>query len=469
MHPVDEASGWGVIMKQSLQMQLRQQLTITPQLQQAIHLLLLPTPELLTEIQQQLDNNTMLEMTEALDEPDSIPAWQETILYKTRTIYSQRDSQEEYPEIKDREDASLRSHLIWQMEMTPFSELERAVARALIDSLDDHGYLCASFSEIATSLLQEGVEASHGTIESVLKVLQQFDPLGVGSRDLKEYLLLQLQPLDPHTPGFTAAQHIITHHMEALGKHDYEHIRRHEHLSKEEFLLGFQLIKSLNPRPNSEYTHKELEGLIPDLMVRKQKGIWVVELTADLSSRLRINQHYAGMIQRADSSSDNQFLKNQLQEARWFLKSLQNRNETLLRVTQCIMKTQENFLDYGTLGLKPLVLSKVAEETELHESTISRVTTNKYIQTPRGIFELKYFFSSQLETDSGHSISSTALKATIQQLIEREPEGKPYSDQKIASLLEHQGIHVARRTIAKYREALNIAPSNERKRIKELT
>jgi RNA polymerase sigma-54 factor len=456
-------------MKQSLQMQLRQQLAITPQLQQAIQLLLLPTHELLAEIQQQLDSNTMLEMTEASDDTDVTPAWQESLLYKTRTTtHSQRDDNDDFSEIKDTEDTSLRSHLMWQMEMTPFSELERAIAIAIIDSLDENGYLCATFSEIKVSLAHEGVEPLDSDIEQVLLEVQQFDPVGVASRNLQEYLLLQLSRMAHETPGLSAAKNIITHHIDELAKHDYQQIRREDHISKEVLIAALNLIKSLNPRPNYEYSNKSLDALIPDLVVRKQRGVWVVELTSDLGSRIRINQEYARMIQRSDSSQDNQFLKNQLQEARWFLKSLQNRNETLLKVATCIMETQMNFLEHGALGLKPLILSTIAESTELHESTISRVTTNKYIQTPRGVFELKYFFSSQLSTDSGDSVSSTALKAGIKALISNEPEEKPLSDQKIAELMESQGIHVARRTVAKYREALQIPPSNERKRIKEL-
>ncbi len=457
-----------LLMKQSLQLQLSQQLTITPQLQQAIQLLLLSTPELLTQIQEQLDSNSMLEMSEHQDEPDSIPAWQESILNKVRTNLVQRDTFDDMPEIKDTSAGSLRNHLLWQMEMTPFSDEERTIAIALIDAVDDSGYLSASFDEIKMGLAKDGLNPSEMLIEEVLREIHQFDPFGVGSRSLQEYLALQLTTLDVNIPGLAQAQIIVDQHMALLGKHDYRQIKRETKFSQDDLATAIGLIKSLNPRPNSEYTNKDLDAIIPDLIIKKHKGEWAVELTANLSSRIRINDKYANLVQRADSSRDNQFLKNQLQEARWFLKSLQNRNDTLLKVAHCIMQNQQGFLEKGEFGLKPLILSTIADMTELHESTISRVTTNKFIQTPRGVFELKYFFSSQLATDSGDAVSSTAIKASIKQIIEEEPDEKPYSDNKIAAMIEGRGIHVARRTVAKYREALQIPPSNERKRMKEV-
>lgn len=456
-------------MKQSLQMQLSQQLTITPQLQQAIHLLLLSTPDLLNEIQDQLESNSMLEMSENGDEPDSIPAWQENLQQKTRSSNQSTASGDNFPEIQDNTDKSLRSHLTWQMEMTPFNEEERQIAIALIDAIDDSGYLSCNLEDIKSAMAHEQLEPSDSEIEHILNEIQHYDPFGVGSRNLQEFLMLQLKALAPDTEGLGTATTLVSEHMALMAKHDYQQIRRLSKFNKQNIAAAVNLIKSLKPRPNYEYMAKEPEAIIPDLVVKKAKGQWTVRLTADLSSRIKINDQYAGMVQRADSSRDNQFLKNQLQEARWFLKSLQNRNDTLLRVAACIMENQVDFLEQGELAIKPLTLATIAESTELHESTISRVTTNKYIQTSRGVFELKYFFSSQLQTDSGDGASSTAIKASIKNIVGNEPDNKPYSDNKIAQLLEEQGIHVARRTIAKYREALNIPPSNERKRMKAIT
>jgi RNA polymerase sigma-54 factor len=302
-------------------------------------------------------------------------------------------------------------------------------------------------------------------VEAVLRQVQNFDPPGVASRDLGECMLMQLRQFDPDTPWREQAMQVVTEHLDLLAGHDYAQLMRRMKLGEEDMQRVIALIRSLNPRPGSHLSSQRTEYIVPDVYVRKHKGVWRVELNPDVAPKLRINSLYAGMIRRADNSQDNNFLKDNLQEARWLLKSLQSRNETLLKVATCIVEHQRGFLEHGEEAMKALVLHDVAEAVEMHESTISRVTTRKYMHTPRGIFELKYFFSSHVSTASGGECSSTAIRALIKKLIAAEEPKKPLSDNKIASLLEQQGINVARRTVAKYREAMSIPPSNERKRL----
>jgi len=298
-----------------------------------------------------------------------------------------------------------------------------------------------------------------------LHLIQHFDPLGIACRDLKECLLLQMEQFDNTTPALKKAREIVKNHLDLLGNHDYAKLKRYNRIGDEELAEIIHFIQRLNPKPGSNISKSSTQYVVPDVFVNKLEGRWTVRLNGEVAPRLRINPMYASYIQRGKQSDDNTFLKNNMQEARWFLKSLQSRNETLMRVATSIVEHQRTFLDYGEEGMKPLVLREIAEELELHESTISRVTTQKYMHTPRGVFEFKYFFSSHVGTSDGGECSATAIRAMIKKLIESEEPRKPMSDNKIATLLVDQGINVARRTVAKYREAMMIPPSNERKRL----
>ncbi|NNG14344.1 MAG: RNA polymerase factor sigma-54, partial [Gammaproteobacteria bacterium] len=404
------------------------------------------------------------------DIPDELPvdtAWDD--IYEPNTYQSSSSagsdfSQREF-EINSDDEEDLHDHLSWQMSMTTFSETDRLVATAIIDAVGEDGYLESSTEEILEGLQVELPELEHDEVEAVLRQVQNFDPPGVASRDLGECMLMQLRQFDPDIPWRDQAMQVVTEHLDLLAGHDYPQLMRKMKLNEADMQQVVTLIRSLNPRPGSHLSSQRTEYIVPDVYVRKHKGVWRVELNPDVAPRLRINDLYAGMIRRADNSQDNNFLKDNLQEARWLLKSLQSRNETLLKVATCIVEHQRGFLEHGEEAMKALVLHDVAEAVEMHESTISRVTTRKYMHTPRGIFELKYFFSSHVSTASGGECSSTAIRALIKKLIAAEEPKKPLSDNKIASILEQQGINVARRTVAKYREAMSIPPSNERKRL----
>ena len=359
---------------------------------------------------------------------------------------------------------SLTDHLIWQLGLTNASDEDREIAMVLIDSVDSDGMLRTSLEEIAADF-DEAREIGVEEVEMVLHMLQQFDPTGVCARDLRECLLLQLRDVPAGTPWLEEARTLLGDHMDLLAARDYPTLLRRTRLEEHELSDVMRLIQTLNPRPGSVVSSEEVEYVVPDVVVRKDKRRWMVELNGESTPRLRINADYAALVRRADSSADNQFLKNNLQEARWFLKSVQSRNETLLKVATCIVEHQRGFLDYGPEAMKPLVLADIADAIGMHESTISRVTTRKYMHTPRGIFELKYFFSSHVGTASGGEVSSTAIRALIRKLTDEENPRKPLSDSKIAQLLAEQDIKVARRTIAKYRESMAIPPSNERKRL----
>ncbi|WP_020207970.1 RNA polymerase factor sigma-54 [Gilvimarinus chinensis] len=505
-------------MKQSLQLKLGQQLTMTPQLQQAIRLLQLSTLDLQQEIQEALDSNPMLEMEENLDNEQSDKSSEvndtsesaeqrETANATTETLNSnsadgsdgepQPDSEwseaipQDLPVDTSWDDVyessgpalpasnyegddsdfesrrgtteSLYDHLMWQLNLTPMSERDELIAMAIIDAVEPSGLLSISIEEIYEGLISNLEELELDEVQAVKRRLQQFDPSGVCSENLMDCLLVQLAQYDKQTPFLEAAKLIVQQHLPLLGSRDYRQLMRKTRLKEAELAQAVALIKTLNPHPGDIIDTRETEYVVPDVFVEKREGRWTVELNPDIAPRLRINSGYASLVKRADSSSDNTFLKNNLQEARWFLKSLQSRNETLLKVATCIVEKQRGFLDYGAEAMKPLVLHDIAELVEMHESTISRVTTQKYMHTPQGIFELKYFFSSHVSTDSGGECSSTAIRAIIKKLIAAENPKKPLSDSKITQMLADQGIQVARRTIAKYRESLNIPPSNERK------
>tara|TARA_R110002096_G_scaffold76841_8_gene181360 strand:- start:2039 stop:2971 length:933 start_codon:yes stop_codon:yes gene_type:complete len=309
------------------------------------------------------------------------------------------------------------------------------------------------------------MEVEMDEIEMVLHRIQQFEPVGIGARDLRECLLLQIRQLPADTPLLEQATRVVRDHLELLGSRDFSQLMRRSKLKEDQLRDAIALIQTLNPRPGGEIASGEPEYVIPDVIVRKDNNRWLVELNQESVPKVRVNGQYASMVRRADSSDDNTYLRNNLQEARWFIKSLQSRNETLMKVATQIVEHQRGFLEQGEEAMKPLVLHDIAEAVGMHESTISRVTTQKFMHTPRGIFELKYFFSSHVGTSEGGEFSSTAIRALIKKLVAAENPKKPLSDSKIAGLLEEQGIEVARRTIAKYRESLNIAPSSERKRL----
>ncbi|NOZ52655.1 MAG: RNA polymerase factor sigma-54 [Gammaproteobacteria bacterium] len=512
-------------MKQTLQLKLGQSLTMTPQLQQAIRLLQLSSLELQTEIQEILESNPLLETQDdanselnsadalsskndslnsqseskeisqesilekefadkdtAVDReidtgadvgmPNDLPvdsSWEDTYESYTPPSRTSTDSEMRNFEQPSSSDQNLAQHLEWQMLLTPFSETDMAIATAIIDAIDHNGYLATNLDDILQSLNEgndiddEGVELDE--VESVLRQIQNFDPPGVGSRNIRECMQLQLDICDSDIPWLTEAKSIVTDHFELLASRDYNLLMRRLKLNEDELQQAINLIQSLNPRPGSQITDSQPEYVIPDVFVRKVKGVWRVELNPEVTPRLSINSLYAGMAQGSQNSSDTSFLKNHLQEARWFLKSLKSRNETLLKVATCIVERQRAFLEYGDEAMKPLVMHDVAEVVSMHESTISRVTTKKYMHTPRGIYELKYFFSSHVSTSSGGECSATAIRAMLKKLIASEQANKPLSDNKLACMLEKQGINVARRTVAKYREAMAIPPSNERKRL----
>ncbi len=489
-------------MKQSIQLRLGQQLTMTPQLQQAIRLLQLSTLELQMEIQTVLDSNLMLEReedspgeAEALDmAPESAPAepakvetvteaggadtipdelpvdtlWEDSFDLGTTTYSgSGADSEgRDFLESQSGGNESLHEHLQWQLDLTPLSDIDRLIAEAIIDAVNDDGYLTGSLEEIHADLdLPAELEVGIEEIQAVLHRIQHFDPVGVAARDPRECLLIQLNQIPPDTPWLAEARQLVEEHINLLGNRDYTQIIRRMKLDEFELQRVLALVQSLNPRPGSQITKSTPQYVTPDVFVRKRKDKWVVELNAEAAPKLRINGHYASLVRRADNSDDNNYLRNHLQEARWFLKSLQSRHETLLKVAACIVERQRNFFEHGDEAMKPLVLRDIAETVEMHESTISRVTTQKYMHTPRGIFEFKYFFSSHVGTADGGECSATAIRAMIKKLVGAENPVRPLSDSKIASLLADQGVNVARRTIAKYREAMSIPPSNERKRL----
>jgi len=494
-------------MKQSLYLGHEQRLHMTPQLQQAIKLLQLSTIDLQTEIQNVLDSNFMLEVAEEehdaksrkdenqselqdksqqpsaeasasdtgdltakAEMPDELPLdskWED--VYDGSTSYSQAapDDRQEQWESANQSGETLREHLSWQMELTPFSDNDREIAIALIDSIAEDGYLHIPLEEIHQGLLNEADEdpIEMDEVEAVLHHIQQFDPLGSGSRTLEECLLIQLQHFPEDTPHLKLATDLIKNHLPALGNRDFNRIMRQMRINQETLSVIIELIQSLNPRPGEDITPAKPEYIVPDVYVKKIKGHWRVDLNPETMPKIRINQQYAKLIRRNDNSNDTNSMRDHLQEARWFLKSLQSRNETLMKVAKCIVERQRGFLDYGDEAMKPLVLRDIAEAVEMHESTISRVTTQKYMHTPRGIFEFKYFFSSHVNTTEGGVCSATAIRAIIKKLIAAESPAKPLSDSKIADLLLKQGIKVARRTVTKYREAMMISSSNERKRL----
>ena len=502
-------------MRPTLQLRIGQHLTMTPQLQQAIKLLQLSTLELQQEIQEVLESNPLLELdekaqadsaseqnnleeayssnsneekadqptndgseeqlasideistTEAMEKSD-IPeelnidtTWEESYsagVSNTGAVSSPADDFTYQGETTD----SIQDHLLWQMELTPFTDTDKTIAIAIIEAVDDAGYLTVSPDDILESVGTEGLELDE--VEAVLKRINMFDPIGVAARSIPDCLLIQLNQFSADTPYLEESKLIINDHIDLLGNRDYRQLMRKTKLKEDQLREVMRLIQSLNPRPGDTVIKGDDQYVIPDVTVEKKNGRWVVELNSDTAPKLSINQQYAAMSKTMKSSTnDGQFIRSNLQEAKWFIKSLESRNDTLLKVSNCIVQRQQGFLEHGAEAMRPMVLNDIAEAVDMHESTISRVTTQKYMHTPRGIFELKYFFSSHVSTENGGECSSTAIRSLIKKLILAETPAKPLSDSKMADLLAEQGIKVARRTIAKYRESLAIPPSNQRK------
>ena len=481
-------------MKLSVGIKVANSLSLTPQLQQAIRLLQLSSLELEQEIQLQLDSNPLLEKVEDQENieslerieekereekdltnelnadflPDDLPVdtdWDDVYTHQSTSLGSM--------EFEEREDnrqgyLTLQEHMQEQVNLLNFSLVDKLIAHCIIDSLDDKGFLDCELSEITISVqyLLESMdyddEVEDDEVLAVLKSIQRLDPIGIGSRNLAECLLLQLDALPANIPLKNEAI-VLMNHYELLISNELSKLMKQTGLNTDQLKSAVLLLKSLKAYPGADFENKDLDYQVPDVVVMKKEDRWFVQLNPDVLPKLRVNPFYAGMIRRADQSDDNQYLRNQMLEAKNFIKSVDERHKTLLKVATCIVEHQRSFFEIGAEGMKPLVLREIAEEVELHESTISRVTTNKYMLTPRGLFELKYFFSSHVGTTSGGEASSIAIRAKIKKLISEENVRKPLSDNVIANMLKDDGIDVARRTVAKYRESLHIPSSSERK------
>jgi len=479
-------------MKQSLQLRISQNLTMTPQLQQAIKLLQLSTLDLQQEIQQALESNMMLEVDEETvavqeeakpqneneneneitsegsqtDLPDELPvdsSW-EDVFENTQPIASAAPETLEF-ETQHSKSETLLDHLLQQLELISISERDRAIAIAIIDSVNEDGYLSESTDNIFQGLLAQVEDLELDEVQGVLHRVQNFDPVGVAAIDLADCLMIQLQQLPKTVPYRSEAIDIVRRHLDLLATHDQARLMRRLGLTEFQLREVIALIRTLDPKPGTSIQSVESDYIVPDVFVANHKGVWQVNLNPDIAPKLRVNSTYSKMIKRADSSNDNVSMKEHLQEARWFIKSLHSRNDTLLRVAKSIVEKQEEFLVYGAIAMKPMVLRDIAEQLELHESTISRVTTQKYMHTPNGIVEFKYFFSSHVSTEEGGECSATAIRAFIKELVGNENQAKPLSDSKMSELLKEKGINIARRTIAKYRESMSIPSSSQRKRL----
>jgi RNA polymerase sigma-54 factor len=500
------------MLKPSLQLRLGQQLTMTPQLQQAIRLLQLPALDLQQQIREALEQNVMLEAeeeselsleatdpevrdpaTDAADAETGTDSRDADVLDQDLsehlaeapaeradepTVEIGEDRWEDSPtagasdtpwsgdddraqEYADDRGETLKEHLLWQLEMARLGEREVAIGRAIIDAINDDGYVVDALEEIRGTLKPD-IDAEVAEIEAVLKHVQAFDPVGVGARTVGECIELQLAQLATDTPGLATAQAIARAHLDLVATQQLALLRRQLRVDEEELERAIALVRSCHPRPGSTIQPSTPEYVVPDVFVRRGEHGWVVELNGVALPRVRLNQGYAGLITRA---ADHAVLRAQLQEARWLLRSLEIRNETLLKVARCIVQRQAAFFDHGDEAMQPMVLRDVAEAVEMHESTISRVTTGKYMHTPRGVFEFRYFFSSHVAGNDGTEMSSTAIRAKIRKLIAAEDASSPLSDSRIAEMLAADGVQVARRTVAKYREAMNISPSSERRRL----
>ncbi|MDQ1302676.1 MAG: polymerase sigma-54 factor [Pseudomonadota bacterium] len=491
-------------MKPALQLRISQQLTMTPQLQQAIRLLLMPVTELNTQLEQLLADNMMLEAeepavdavdlaepmpvmntdgandgadaesetwdardepAEAAPEPSGNEEMDSLLWNETSGGGAGFDDEDGRPEPSDRSSETLHAHLMWQLETEHFSAREFVIGEALIDAIDDAGYLGEPLAAIL-AMLDPAAGYTLAEIEQTLAKIQALDPAGIGARDLGECLRLQLRQLAADVPGRELALAITQDGLDLVAEQQYAMLRRRLSVSAEELDAALALIRHCNPKPGLAIHPAPADYIVPDVYVRKRQGRWQVDLNRSVTPRLKVNQEYANLV-RGDSAHT--VLRNQLQEARWLVRSLEIRDDTLLKVATCIVERQAEFLDRGDEAMRPMVLKDVAELVGMHESTISRVTTNKYMYTPRGVFEFRHFFSSQVTGDDGSEQSSTAIRARIRRLIGQEDPASPLSDSQLATMLAKENIKVARRTVAKYREAMQIEPSSERKRRRRLT
>jgi RNA polymerase sigma-54 factor len=476
------------MLKPSLQLKLGQQLTMTPQLQQAIRLLQLPTIELQAHIRELLESNVMLEQDEdtesgayeSLSGAETAPetaapaemeapveviddGWSDQSVGAAENPWSGGGSGDDdrQQEFADAAGQSLRDHLLWQLELARLDSRDVAIGRAVVDAINDDGYLSEPLDVIGASLKPE-LDPSLAEVERILGIVQMFDPPGIGARSVSECLMLQLEQLEPGTAGLACAKTIVRQHLELLAERELTALRRELRSSDEELETALALVRACHPRPGSIVSGSSPEYVVPDVFVRRTPRGWSVEINAATLPRVRLNQSYASLVGRGTSHAS---MRTQLQEARWLLKSLEIRNDTLTKVARSIVERQSEFLDQGEEYMRPMILRDIAEAISMHESTVSRVTSGKYMHTPRGVFELRYFFSSQVEGNDGSGTSSTAIRAKIRKLIREEDPATPLSDSRIAEILSGEGIPVARRTVAKYRETMGLAPSNERRRV----
>lgn len=466
--PADHHCRWHL--KPGLQLRLGQSQTLSPQMQQAIQLLQLPQLELTTRIQEALEENVMLELEEPeepdlrdgvraeRDEPEVETEWASGE-YSAPRGDSGRDRA---MEAAAAEAPTLQDHLGEQLNLTRLEGLGRLAAEAVIQGLDDDGYLAEPLEQLCEGLVDLGSEQQRSEMESALKRVQYMDPPGVAARDLVECLCIQLRQLEPDSPGLDTARRLVEGHLPTLAKRDMRTLGRALNVDDEELGAAVALVRSLNPRPAAGFLGGAAESVVPDVMVREADGRWRVEINPNLMPRIRVNSAYAAAIARKSGHAD---LRAQLNEARWLVRSLEIRNETLLRVATSIVEEQRAFLERGELAMKPLVMREIAERVDMHESTISRVVAGKYMHTPRGLYEFRYFFSSHVRTTDGGEASAVAIRAMIKELVADEDPGKPLSDNGLSSALGDAGVRVARRTVTKYREAMNIPSSTERRRL----
>lgn len=478
-------------MKPTLQTRLGQQLSLTPQLRQAIRLLQLSAIELEAELNDALDANPLLEREDEAeadelaappegdkapeaaaadatpDSPDSddydpgeAPDWDDSALggYERRG-----DGDENSDEFTAAAPVDLQAHLLWQLRLSHLNARDLAIGEALVEAINDDGYLDSPMEDIQAALSPE-ITADAGEIETVLHIIQHFDPVGAGARTLSECLCVQLSLLSPDTPGLALARDVCRKHLDALAKLGPDRLAGQRGVPVDQMATAVALLRTLDPKPGAQVSAGDAEYIAPDAIAYRQGGVWKVTLAAGSQPRLGINRHYERLIGKA-SREDDSYLRTQLQEARWLIKSLETRADTLVRVARAIVRQQSAFLDHGSEAMRPLTLREVAEELGLHESTISRATTRKFLRTPRGTYEFKHFFSSGIATDHGGAASATAIQAMLRKLIDAENPRAPLSDQRLAEILKGEGIPVARRTVAKYREAMNISASNERQRL----
>jgi RNA polymerase sigma-54 factor len=487
-------------MKHGLQLRQSQQITLTPQLQLSIRLLQLSTLEMQQELDQILQENPMLERLdqegyESSSPPPDAPQTSSASGSENDSgpdggadsftdsgldslgwdgAGAPRDEDDDVEPQTAAPGASLRDHLLAQLTMLPLEGRDLGLVRLLIEALDGDGYLSMDLEEMLATLNEEALaEATDSTgarddpveIDELLVALrhvQNMEPAGVGARNLPECLLLQLATEPPDTPYLAEARAIAKDYLSQLGAREHATIRNELRCSEAALRRARELIVKLNPKPGACYSVADTHYVAPDILVKKVKGLWLAQSNPDVMPKLRVNQIYADILRRNRDKGSGE-LAGQLQEARFLIKNIQQRYETIQRVAQAIVDRQRQFLEHGAIAMRPLILRDIAETLDLHESTISRVTNQKYMLTPRGLFELKYFFSSHVDTETGGTASSTAIRALIKDLVAAENPGKPLSDSKLADIIGEQGIIVARRTVAKYRELLEIPPAHLRK------